>query len=115
MSKLIKPKSRTKKPQTFNPQRQLECRHYQERSIIVTYSDALDKWKEVAEIRPVAGLKHEVIAKYICELINENLSHQSILHDAMDALELCLTEATMTFSTEQAADCVLTRIHRVAI
>lgn len=33
-----------------------------------------------------------------------------LLKRAKDALELCLTEATLTFSSEQAADSILARI-----
>jgi hypothetical protein len=115
MSKNIVPQSRTKKPRSFQPLQPLECRHYKNHSEIVASIQAGKEWSLVAETRSLADINHEVMAKYICQLMNDNLSHKNILYDAMDTLKLCLSEANMTFSTEQAADCVLKRIQRVSL
>jgi len=115
MSENTRSQSRTKKPRSFQPLQPLECRYYKDHSEIVASIESGKEWKVVAEIGVIAGISHEVMAKYICQLMNDNLSHKNVLRDAMDALKLCLTEASMTFSTEQAADCVLTRIQRVSL
>ena len=115
MSEHPSPKIRTKKPHSFQPLQPLECRHYKDYSEIVACIEVGKEWAVVAEVRGLSGISGEAIAKYICQIINDNLSHKNILNDAMDALNLCLTEASMTFSTEQAADCVLTRIQRVSL
>jgi hypothetical protein len=115
MPKSTTSQSKSRKPRAFNPMQPLECRHYHGRSEIVACIDAGSEWRIVAEFRTVSGISPEIMAKYVCQLINDNLNRKDILLDAMDALRLCLTEASMTFSTEQAADCVLTRIQRVSL
>jgi hypothetical protein len=50
------------------------------------------------------------MAEFICYLINDNQKNKSLLLDAMTALESCLEESKLTYSSEQAADSVLHRI-----
>lgn len=87
-----------------------QCRHAPDQSEIVAYVEASAKWETVSIISSTSGANAESVADYICNLINENQKNKNLLQDAMKALETCMEEASLTFSSEQAADSVVRRI-----
>lgn len=88
------------------------CQHQHDQSEICAYVEASGKWEIVAIVQQTAGASAEVMAEFICYLINDNQKNKSLLLDAMAALESCLEESKLTYSSEQAADSVLHRIKK---
>ena len=80
------------------------CRHTKDHSEILAYVEASGAWEVIAEVRPTAGASSETAAAFIARVVNTNQQNQSALRDAMEALELCLEEDGLTFSSEQAAE-----------
>jgi hypothetical protein len=50
------------------------------------------------------------MAALLCDLVNDNQRHKRLLAEAIEALELCLEESGLTFSTEQAAEKIIMRL-----
>lgn len=86
------------------------CQHYPDHSEIEAYVEATGDWEAVAEVHQTAGHSAEALADYIVRVINDNQKNKNLLLDAMEALQLCLEEDGLTFSSEQAVDRVFTRI-----
>lgn len=108
--KNIKQQNQIKKPRSLYSIHPWECRHNKDNFEIIAYVEASSKWETVATIHPTAGASAETMASFICHLVNENQKNASLLHDAMQALEACMEEADLTFTSEQAADSVVRRI-----
>ena len=110
MTKASQPKKPAKKLKCFYATRPWECRHHKDHSEIVAYVEASGNWEAVADFRTTSGVSAEDMALFICGLINDDQNNKPLLRDAMEALELCLEDDGLTFSSEQAADKVVTRI-----
>jgi len=105
--KLKRPAAQTRKFYTVHP---WQCRHLKDRSEITAYVEASGEWETILTVHPTSGASAEVVAAYVAALVNEHQSKADLLQEAMKALELCLEEAQLTFTSEQAADRVVTRI-----
>jgi hypothetical protein len=112
MPKTTKPKNTTRQPKCLYSAHPWKCRYHKDRSEILAYVEASGAWETVADIRPTAGASAETMALFICDIINDNQKSKTLLQEAMEALELCLEEEGLTFSSEQAADSVVTRIKK---
>lgn len=109
MPKKAKLENPVRKPRCFYMVYPWECRHHEDHSKIIAYVEGND-WETVAEIRNTSGASAETMATFLCSLINENQERRRLLLDAMAALQTCLDEDGLTFTSEQAADSVLNRI-----
>ncbi len=99
----------------FCPNRPWECRHHADRSEIVAYIEVAAAWETVAVIPPITGSSAKATAEFIARLVNDSARTQSLLREAMEALQLCLEEDTLTFASEQAADRVAAEIRKTGI
>lgn len=116
MPKVSKNKSAsTTKQQSMFPAQPWKCIHHRDYSEITAYVEASGQWEIVATIQTNAGASSEAIANFICGTVNNNQQNKNLLQEAMEALEICLEDEGLTFSSEQAADRVLTRIKTGAI
>jgi hypothetical protein len=88
-----------------------ECRHDKDRSEIKAYVEASGTWETILTVHPTSGASAETMAAYITAIINQQQRKQDLLQDAMDALELVMNDG-LTFSSEQAADRVVTLIKK---
>ena len=61
------------------------------------------------------GASAEVLANYVVAIVHEHQSKADLLQEAMTALELCLEEDRLTFTSEQAADRIVMRIKASAL
>jgi hypothetical protein len=105
-----KPKKTATQPRKFYTAHPWQCRHLKDRSAITAYVEASGEWETILTVHPTSGVSAEVVAGYVAALINEHQSKADLLQEAMTALELCLEEPRLTFTSEQAADRVITRI-----
>jgi hypothetical protein len=64
----------------------------------------------VAVVLPTSGYTAEALAVFIVELVNDNQRNGEVMADALATLELFLEEGRLTFTSEQAADVVASRI-----
>lgn len=110
MPKTKKAKSPTTQPRRFYTAHPWECRHHQHCSEITAYIEASGEWETILTVHPTSGAGAEVVAAYVAAIINEHQSKTDLLQEAMTALELCLEEDRLTFTSEQAADRVVTLI-----
>jgi hypothetical protein len=113
MPKVTKQSTPPKNTRSFYALHRWEAKHYKDRSEIEAYVEASGKTETVLTVHPTSGASAEAIAVFVCHLINHNQKNKNLLLDAMEALELCMNEADMTFATEQAADRVVTNIKQV--
>jgi hypothetical protein len=97
-------------PRKFYTAHPWQCRHLEDRSKITAYVEASGEWETILTVHPTSGASAEVVAAYIAAIINEHQSKADLLQEAMTALELCLEEDRLTFTSEQEADRVVTRI-----
>jgi hypothetical protein len=104
-----------RKPKSFYAIHPWECRHHKDRSEITAYVEASGKWEIIAEIRHTSGASAETMATFISKIVNENQERQRLLLDAMAALQTCLDEDSLTFTSEQAADRVISNIKKVGL
>lgn len=98
------------KPKSYYAAQPWECHHMEDVSVITAYVEASSNWEPIATIHPTSGHSAETIATFICGLINDHQKNKPLLQEAMEALQLCLEEDRLTFSSEQAADRVVTQI-----
>ena len=118
MSKALARKTLEKAPQpaaapktkNFYSAHPWQCRHFNDQSEILAYVEASGAWEAIATVNPTSGFSAENIAGFICTLINDNQNGKSLLLEAMNVLQHCLDEERLTFSSEQEADRVVTRI-----
>jgi predicted membrane chloride channel (bestrophin family) len=108
MPKVPKPKKQATKSREFYGLHPWQCRHHKDCSEITAYVEA-SGWEKVLTVHPTSGASAEAVAQFLCDLVNDNRKNKSLLHDAMAALEQVLNDG-LNFSTEQAADRVVTRI-----
>jgi hypothetical protein len=101
------------KMRPFNFIHPCQCRHQADHSEILACVEATGAWETFAVIKPTGGASPEAIAEFLCFLINDVQKNRNLLFDAVEALETCLEEGTLTFSSEQAADIVVTRIKKI--
>jgi hypothetical protein len=88
-----------------------ECRHDNNRSEIIAYVEASGKWETVLTVHPTLGASTEVLATYICHLINQHQLKENALQEAMSALELVMNDG-LTFSSEQAVERAFNNLKR---
>jgi hypothetical protein len=86
-----------------------ECRHLEDRSALTAYVEASGEWETILTVHPTSGASAEVVAAYVAAIINEHQSKADLLQEAMKALQFIMEDG-LTFTTEQAADRVVTRI-----
>lgn len=110
MPKAKKPQCPTTQPRQFYTAHPWQCHHHQDRSEITAYVEASGEWETVLTIHPTSGTSAEVLANYVAAIVQEHQAKADLLQEAMTALELCLEEDRLTFTSEQAADRVVTRI-----
>ena len=108
----LDPRRTQKKSRTVYAIHPWECRHHQYHSDILAYVEASGEWEVIAVIRPSSGLGAEAMATYITDLINDTRQNHNILQAARDALEACLEEDGLTFSSEQTVDRVMARLKK---
>lgn len=104
MPKSMKPKKTATTPRSFYASQPWKCRHLKNHSEILIYVEASGAWETIALIKPTAGASAETAAEFIMQAINACQQSQSALREAMEALELCLEEDGLTFSSEQVAE-----------
>lgn len=109
MPKPSKTKAATK-PRSFYSLHPWQCAHHPDCSEIAAYVEASGEWETILTVHPTSGASAETLATYVAVIINEHQGKADLLHEAMTALELCLEEDRLTFTSEQAADRVVTRI-----
>ena len=100
-------------PKPMHATQPWKCRHHKDHSDIVAYVEAASDWEIVASVNRTAGASAEEMANFICGLVNDQQKSKNLLLAAMEALELCLEDSTLTFSSEQAAEHVVTNIKRM--
>jgi hypothetical protein len=110
MPKPKKPKGPTQQSRQFYALHPWQCRHHNDQSEITAYVEASGEWEAVLTVHPTSGASAEALATYVAAIMNEHQGKADLLHEAMTALELCLEEDHLTFTSEQAADRVITRI-----
>jgi hypothetical protein len=86
------------------------CRHYQNRSEISAHVEASGQSEGVAIALPSSGASAEALGCFIVDLVNDNQRNEDVLLDALSVLELLLEEGRLTFTSEQAAEAVASRI-----
>jgi hypothetical protein len=97
-------------PKSYYTAQPWQCQHAKDSSAITAYVEASGTWETVATIHTTSGNGAETLATFICNLINDTQKNKSLLQEAMDALQLCLEEDRLTFSSEQAVDHAVARI-----
>jgi len=110
MPKSTKSKRAATQSRQFYAAHPWQCRHREDRSDITAYVEASGEWETVLSVHPTSGASAEALATYVAAIMNEHQGKADLLQEAMEALELCLEEAQLTFTSEQAADRVVTRI-----
>lgn len=110
MPKTTKAQCPTTQPRQFYTAHPWQCRHHQDRSEIAAYVEASGEWETILTIHPTSGASAEVLANYVAAIVHEHQAKADLLQEAMTALELCLEEDRLTFTSEQAADRIVTRI-----
>jgi len=89
-----------------------ECTHTPAYAEITAYVEASGKREVIAKVMPTSGFSAEFMAGYLCQLVNDHCNNHGLLVAAKEALELCLADDEQSFSSEQAADAVITRINQ---
>jgi hypothetical protein len=110
VSKTKKAKCPTKQPRRFYAAHPWQCKHNEDRSDITAYVEASGEWETILTVHPTSGASAEALATYVAAIMNEHQGTAGLLQEAMTALELCLEEDQLTFTSEQTADRVVTRI-----
>ena len=113
MPKATKPKKATASPRSLYVAQPWKCRHLKDHSEILVYVEASGAWETMGLVQPTGGASAETAAEFITQLINTSQQNQSALRDAMEALELCLEEDGLTFSSEQVAERSLNAIKKL--
>jgi hypothetical protein len=113
MPKPTKPKKYAAKPRQFYSLHPWQYRVTDNGAEILAYVEGHD-WETVLIVNPTSGASAEVLAAYVTDIINQHRPKHHLLHEAMSALELCLEEDTMTYTSEQTAEHVITRIKKIA-
>lgn len=112
MVKSEKPKNAEIKYKKIYSLHPWECRHHQYHSEITAYVEASGEWEVVSIIRSSSGASAETMATFICDIINDAQKNQGVLQEAMEALQTCLEEDGLTFSSEQTVDRIMARIKK---
>lgn len=110
MQQKLKPQIPARKPRCYYTVHPWQCLHNKDNSEIQAYVEASGEWETVAVVNPTSGASAESLAHYICNLINKDREHNILLIDAMNTLELFLTEERRSFTSEQAAESLVARI-----
>ena len=113
MPKSTTPKKHAAKHRQFYTLHPWRYRVANDRAEILAYVEGHD-WETVLIVNPTSGNSAEVLAAYVTDIINLHNASHGLLHDAMSALELCLQEDRMTYTSEQTAERVVTRIKSLA-
>lgn len=110
MPKSKKAKSHAKQIRLFYAARPWECCHHQDSSEITAYIEASGEWETIITVHPTSGASAEALANYVAAIVNDHQGKADLLQEARAALEQCLEGDRLTFTSEQAADRVVTRI-----
>lgn len=113
MPKPTNSKKHAAKPLQFYTLRPWQHRVTEDGVEILAYVEGHD-WEPVLIVNPTSGASAEAMATYLTDIINQHHPRQGLLHEAMSALEICLEEDKMTYTSEQTAERVITRIKRIA-
>ena len=84
-----------------------------ERVEITAYVEASGKWETILTAHQTSGDGAEAVATYVTAIINQYQSKADLLQEAITALQSVMDEG-LNYSTEQAADRVLTSIKKRA-
>jgi hypothetical protein len=98
-----------KKPRSLYTVHPWQCIHRKECSEITAYVEASGDWETVLVVKPTSGASAEHIAIFVCAVINDHIKSKNLLHDAMHALELVMSDG-LNFTSEQAIEKVAHRI-----
>lgn len=79
---------------------------------IKAYVEKSSKWETIVEVHSSSDASADALSSYISGVINESQTWQELLEEAKAALELIEAEG-ITFSSEHAADRVLSRIKKL--
>lgn len=112
MSKAKKSENPSKPPRCFYSIHPWKYHTHKDHSEIIAYVEASGDWETVLIVHDTAGANHETMAIFILAIINEHQEKRNVLCDAMDALELIINDG-LTFTSEQAAEHVITNIKKV--
>ena len=115
MPKSLKPKKTPAASRSFYATQPWKCRHLKTRSEILVYVEASGVWEKIATVQATAGASAETAAEFIMQAINASQQSQSALREAMEALELCLEEDGLTFSSEQVAERSVNAIKKLVL
>jgi len=109
MAKKAKAQNPAQEPNRFYSAQPWQCRNHKDRSEIVAYVEASGTWEVVATINTTSAISAEVMAQFICGLVNDNHKKKDLLKEALRALESVLEEG-LNYSTEQELDEVVAHI-----
>ena len=110
MTKASKPLGLISSSRQFYAAHPWQLRHQKTRSDIVAYVEASGEWEIILTVHPTSGTSAEALANFVAAIMNEHQSKSDLLQEAMMALEFCLEDDHLTFSSEQVADRAITRI-----
>jgi len=113
MPKKSKPAKTENTSKNFSTAYPWKCRHLGDQSEIVVYDAARKDWEIVATVNRTTVAGAETMANFICNLVNGHQKNEDLLLSAVEALELCLEDRGLTFSSEQAAEHAVSDIKRV--
>ena len=109
MAKKLKIQNPPQEPKRFYSAQPWQCRNQKDHSEIIAYVEASGTWEIVAIINTTSGISSDVMAQFICGLVNDYQKNKDLLRQAMEALEAVVEEG-LNYSTEQAADQVVAEI-----
>ncbi len=92
-----------------------QCEHHKDCSEIKAYVEASGEWETVLEARPTSGASAETLADFVCGLINSNQEKNRLMRIALEALQTCLDEGDLNFTSEQAADHAIAQLKKVGL
>ena len=112
MPKTRNPRKTAARARQFYSLQPWQCRVIEDRAEILAFVEA-HGWQPVLTVNPTPGATAEALATYVTGIINRHQTREDLLQEAMSALATCLEEDEMTYTSEQAADRVITRIKRM--
>src|SRR5580658_3503421 len=83
----------------------------QEGAVIEACVEGTDKWESVAIVLPTSGASAGKMARFIVGLVNDNQKQESLLENALAALE-SVSEEGLTFASEQAVEHAVTELRK---
>jgi hypothetical protein len=112
MTKKFKSNVINRKTRNYYTVQRWKCIHQKDISMITAYVEGSD-WETIAEVKTTSGASAEMMAEYICSVINENQAQRMLLLHAQTALQTCLEEDELSFASEQSAERVMSLIKKM--